>query len=224
MAKCTESTNWKSALARTCKTLSEQKIEREQQYLLSPNACRNCNSVLDYDKRRLTFCNQSCAATYNNKKFPKRIRVGNIVKGKKGFQIVFKPRQYICMGCGILFDGGNRTRKYCSNNCQTGFRWKIIVSQIEDGNITLRHVNYRKYLIEKYGAKCSLCGWDKVNSTSNTVPIELDHIDGNSENNQLTNLRLVCPNCHSLQSTYKGLNKGNGRHSRMIRYRAGKSF
>ena len=51
----------------------------------------------------------------------------------------------------------------------------------------------------------------------------LEHIDGNSENNSLDNLKLLCPNCHSLTPTYKNLNKGNGRFKRMERYNKGKS-
>ncbi len=42
--------------------------------------------------------------------------------------------------------------------------------------------------------------------------LEIDHIDGNSDNNSEENLRLVCPNCHSLTSTYRGTNRGNGRN------------
>ncbi len=42
--------------------------------------------------------------------------------------------------------------------------------------------------------------------------LEIDHIDGNSDNNSEENLRLVCPNCHSLTSTYCGTNRGNGRN------------
>lgn len=33
-------------------------------------------------------------------------------------------------------------------------------------------------------------------------------------NNKEENLLLLCPNCHSLTSTYKGANKGNGRPGR----------
>lgn len=39
------------------------------------------------------------------------------------------------------------------------------------------------------------------------IPLELDHIDGNHENNDLSNLRLLCPNCHAFTSTYRGKNK-----------------
>lgn len=39
------------------------------------------------------------------------------------------------------------------------------------------------------------------------IPIELDHIDGNSENNDLQNLRLLCPNCHAFTPTYRSKNQ-----------------
>ena len=35
------------------------------------------------------------------------------------------------------------------------------------------------------------------------TPCELDHIDGNPTNHNLTNLRLICPNCHALTKTYR---------------------
>ena len=47
---------------------------------------------------------------------------------------------------------------------------------------------------------------------TNTLPLEIDHIDGNSENNSEENLRLICPNCHSLTANYRGANRGNGRN------------
>jgi Zn finger protein HypA/HybF involved in hydrogenase expression len=82
----------------------------------------------------------------------------------------------------------------------------------------------KSYFIRKHGERCMDCGWDKRNPSTNKVPIEIEHIDGNSSNNSISNLKLICPNCHSLTPTYKNLNKGKGRHARRQRYKNGQSW
>ena len=69
----------------------------------------------------------------------------------------------------------------------------------------------KRFLLEKYGEKCSLCGWNKKNPSTGRVPIEVDHLDGNADNNYVENVRLLCPNCHALTPSFRNLNKGNGR-------------
>ena len=56
---------------------------------------------------------------------------------------------------------------------------------------------------------CGLDTWISLLSCDMEVPIplELDHINGIRSDNRLTNLRLLCPNCHALTSTYRGKNK-----------------
>jgi len=76
----------------------------------------------------------------------------------------------------------------------------------------------RRYLIEKFGKKCFLCGWTRINPTTKRVPLEIDHINGNAEDNSEDNLRLICPNCHSLNPTFRNLNKGKGRSWRTAKY------
>lgn len=53
--------------------------------------------------------------------------------------------------------------------------------------------------------KCELCGWDEMNKDG-YQPLELDHVNGDSSDNRLENLRILCPNCHSLQPTHRGRN------------------
>jgi len=52
---------------------------------------------------------------------------------------------------------------------------------------------------------CSSCNGTKW--LGHPIPLELDHISGNSKDNRLSNLRLLCPNCHAQTPTYRGKNK-----------------
>lgn len=47
--------------------------------------------------------------------------------------------------------------------------------------------------------KCNICGIDNWNGKYLTL--QLDHIDGDEYNNNLKNLRFLCPNCHSQEPT-----------------------
>lgn len=53
--------------------------------------------------------------------------------------------------------------------------------------------------------RCELCGWAE-RAPDGRVPVELDHINGDKNDNRLENLRILCPNCHALQPTHRGLN------------------
>jgi Zn finger protein HypA/HybF involved in hydrogenase expression len=57
--------------------------------------------------------------------------------------------------------------------------------------------------------KCVKCGVDSW--CGETIVLDLDHINGNNRDNRLTNLRYLCPNCHSQTDTYKGRNKNSGK-------------
>lgn len=49
--------------------------------------------------------------------------------------------------------------------------------------------------------KCEECGCSEWNGKQ--LNCELDHINGNSSDHRLKNLRIICPNCHSQTETYR---------------------
>jgi len=128
----------------------------------------------------------------------------------------------LCSNCGKEIHIKNS--KYCSHECQLDFQYKEYIQRWKNGlengvrgryNIS----NYiKKYIFEKYNNQCTLCGWNQVNIYTENIPLEIEHVDGNYKNNKEENLILLCPNCHSLTSTYKGANKGNGRKERCKYY------
>ena len=184
-----------SSIRRLC---SEYKLKSKFNELKNKNvSCLNCHiEIKTTIKEDKKFCSHSCSATFNNKK-------RETIKS-------------ICLNCNCEI---NKKQKFCSGKCQHIFDMNKRVSENRASSKTSK-----RYLINLYGNKCMECSWSEVNIISGKVPIELEHIDGNSENNSLENLKLLCPNCHSLTPTYKALNSGNGRHKRMERYKEGKSY
>lgn len=59
--------------------------------------------------------------------------------------------------------------------------------------------------------ECEICKGTTWNNQE--IPLELDHIDGNHFNNELKNLRILCPNCHAQTTTYCGKGKNRKKNT-----------
>ena len=100
----------------------------------------------------------------------------------------------LCLNCNSKINNRN---KYCSNKCQLEFQYKKYINEWKKGLQTGMRGDYqislhiKTYLFKKYNNQCARCGWGKINTYTNTIPLEIDHIDGNYKNNNEDNLILL---------------------------------
>jgi endogenous inhibitor of DNA gyrase (YacG/DUF329 family) len=150
------------------------------------------------------YCSRSCAAKANNVKFPKRTSK-------------YEPRSCPICHTSLTTQQRGQNRTYCSNKCARRSEYQrnveLWLAGSAHGGISAHKPSsiIKKWLRETRGDKCEQCGWNVRHPITGEVPIELDHEDGDYRNNHPDNLRLLCPNCHSLTPTYRGRNRGKGR-------------
>jgi hypothetical protein len=126
-----------------------------------------------------------------------------------------RKRERSTCGCGR--ETARTGQRYFSVNCLRDHQYREYISRwkrgeehgLRSGVLTSRYM--KRYLREKYGDKCTRCGWSEVNPHTGLVPLEVEHKDGDWRNNSEENLDLLCPNCHALTPTYRALNRGKGR-------------
>ncbi len=164
--------------------------------------CMQCGVLITaFDRKIRRFCSHNCSAIYYNLKKEKIKRICPIC-GK----ILTTKQSYTNNAC-------------CSKQCSVIYKNNDLVNQWLEGKIngscddinhTIR-VFVRKFLFEKNKNRCERCGWGEKNEFTGLIPLQIHHKDGDSTNSCLTNLELLCPNCHSLTENYGAKNKGNGK-------------
>jgi len=112
-----------------------------------------------------------------------------------------------------------RKNKYCNNQCQKDYEQKEVIRKWLLGELDVTTVlgcssSVKRYLLDQCNHKCPKCGWGEVHPVTNKVPLEINHIDGDSKNNRPENLEVLCPNCHSLTPNFRALNKKSSRTHR----------
>lgn len=183
-----------------------QKRAAREKYEENLPICPNCDAVIPFEKRRNKFCSHSCAASYNNRG---QVRVETV-----------NPVE--CAHCGAVKE--TRQNKYC-DECNDNRVYNKI-TKLEDANSDFTR---KRILIEQRGHQCESCGLSEW--FGQEIMLELHHVDGNSDNSEESNLKILCPNCHSQTDFYKGAGKGNNsarysarRIKRRKRYNDGKTW
>lgn len=191
------------------------------------------------------YCSRSCANRHNNAISPKVKRTQRC----KNCDVLIKrpwvycsecrevgkhssrPRMSVpprpCETCQKPIDRKDKRNRFCSRECyhqrpvtysdvqklRSQQRYEGYIARWLAGDETdhyngLRdeetlHLFIRRYLLLKHES-------------------HVDHIDGNyKKNNAPENLQLLCPNCHSLTSTYGNANRGKGRPNRYVKITLG---
>lgn len=101
-----------------------------------------------------------------------------------------------------------KIKEFIKNNNLSTDHFKIIYNHTETNDKTIRSFTTFKRNLLKEGKLINKCAICKIEAIWNNKPLtlHLDHINGDNNNNNLENLRLLCPNCHSQTDTYTGRN------------------
>jgi 5-methylcytosine-specific restriction endonuclease McrA len=103
---------------------------------------------------------------------------------------IAKPRpMQECCGCKTLFLPKRSTSRYCHRSCA-----KVVRKNLAQESGVFSNYKTAKAVLMSECAGCSECGWNKELGV-----LELHHIDRNTKNNHITNLKILCPNCHSVE-------------------------
>lgn len=152
--------------------------------------CKNCQEETSKPK----FCSRSCAATYNNKIYPKKTK-----------KTVDGPQT--CIDCDVLSTSENSypQRDKFSSRCKTCQR---AYNQHHSHQM-------KRLLVDKCGGKCSICGYDK-----NYAALQFHHRDPSTKEftiaakhwgddnmfSEIEKCDLICGNCHA-EIHHPALNK-----------------
>lgn len=168
--------------------------------------CKQCGtpfSVPNYRKETAYYCGLKCKALHSRqqletecaqcgKLFSHISSRANVAKycSPVCYRANMSKRgtvNYVCAHCGSSFLGSpSHKRKFCSMSCVN----KRHKSEWNPSFSAARSSMLRRGMI----TKCEVCGFD-----SHPAILGVHHKDRNRSNNHLSNLSVLCPNCHSME-------------------------
>jgi hypothetical protein len=161
-------------------------------YYTDPTRCKECGSIIlvqDHEQptvaRNKKFCGKSCAAKFNNKRYPKR-----------------KPKPKECSKCGKLIV----SRGACCEPCKNFIARESLGSRTK-GELKRENLyTYKsriaaharvKYLAHRDASSCIICGYSKHIQICHIKSIaSFDDTTLVKDINSLTNLIHLCSNHH----------------------------
>lgn len=148
---------------------------------ISSKTCEACNNIIKEQYGTGRFCNKACACRYSTLLRRQEIgqKISNSLKGHPNWTVT--KDKWTAKRAEAH---ANRLQDY-----YTSAKWDDIGMKVR-----------RARIAEEQSYSCLMCGLSKWREA--VMRLQLDHIDGDTDNNSRENLRLLCPNCHSQTDTW----------------------
>jgi len=157
---------------------------------MSQSNCRKCDKKFVPKKGTINYCSISCR---NSRNFSDQ------TKEKKS---CITKRKWLD-GTYSLVDWDNVNSDANKRGKQLEAWEKKSYGRLFNGE-KLHIQTLRKILIWDVENCCELCNTSEW--LGSAITLEVHHIDGNNKNNELSNLQILCPNCHSQTDNYRAKN------------------
>jgi len=157
---------------------------------MSHSNCRKCDKKFVPKKGTINYCSISCR---NSRDFSDQ------TKEKKS---CITKRKWLD-GTYSLVDWDNVNNDVEKISKSLGVWEKKSYDRLFNGE-KLHIQTLRKLLIGDVDSCCELCNTSEW--LGSPITLEVHHIDGNNKNNELSNLQILCPNCHSQTDNYRAKN------------------
>lgn len=144
------------------------------------------------------FCNES----FSYRELARKI--GYSPDGGGTIQILHKMVEELSLNTDHFKGQAINKGKTFNGICQRKWEDKDIF--IEHSPVVRKVIKYRILKDNLLEYKCAWCG--NIGEWNNKkLNLQLDHINGISDDHRLINLRWLCPNCHSQTETFCSKNK-----------------
>jgi hypothetical protein len=161
--------------------------------------------TINWNKRKYN-CEEFIQAWLNSKTIGEVARKLNCNHSGGGYVVLRRAAQQLNLPTSHMIEFGlNNGPGY--NHLRFIPLSEILVENSTYTNIARLKIRLmRERLLEAkcYRKDCGLTEWK-----GKPISLQLDHINGDSLDHRIENLRLLCPNCHSQTDTFAGKNKRN---------------
>ncbi len=118
------------------------------------------------------------------------------------YKVIQRRVSALGLATGHFLGKGHLAGKKCTWHPKTPLSEILVENSLYRGSTyRLKNRLLDEGIFERRCYGCGLSEW-----LGQPIPVELEHKNGNSSDNRLENLTLLCPNCHALTETYRGRN------------------